>query len=149
VVAVLALNLLLSFMTAGRRTGRGALPALLVTQVEDGNVEEISSRAASIEGQLKREATYDAPATRSLSRSTKFKTEIPASSTLPSSPSCSRARTWSSTPSRPTRPVALGRRSCSPPADVLLSGSSVWSVRRQAGGGGGVLGAFGRSPARR
>ena len=49
-----------------------------VDQVEAGNVREISSRADSIEGELKNEATYNPPGDAKPVGVTKFKTEVPA-----------------------------------------------------------------------
>jgi cell division protease FtsH len=151
-VGVLALNLLLSFMT-GRPGDRKRVPyqPFFVEQVEAGNVEEISSREGSIEGQLKREATYDAPGDTKPVAVTKFKTEIPAFID----------------PAELTRLLARENVviNAEPPdagrsllaslvlgllPTILLVGFFVWMYRRQAGGGGGgLLGAFGRSPARR
>ena len=152
VVGVLVLNLLLSFMT-GRPGDRKRVPyqPFFVEQVEAGNVEEISSREGSIEGQLKREATYDAPGDTKPVAVTKFKTEIPAFID----------------PAELTRLLARENVviNAEPPdagrsllaslvlgllPTILLVGFFLWMYRRQVGGGGGgLLGAFGRSPARR
>jgi cell division protease FtsH len=152
VVGVLALNLLISFMT-GRPEDRKRVPyqPFFVAQVEAGNVEEISSRAGSIEGELKREATYDAPGDTEPVAVTKFKTEVPAFID----------------PAELTRLLAREDVviNAEPPDEgrslfaslvlgllptLLLVGFFLWLYRRQAGGGGGgLLGAFGRSPARR
>ncbi|HZM38564.1 MAG TPA: AAA family ATPase, partial [Acidimicrobiales bacterium] len=149
---MLVLNLLLSFMT-GRPGDRKRVPyqPFFVEQVEAGNVEEISSREGSIEGQLKREATYDAPGDTKPVAVTKFKTEIPAFID----------------PAELTRLLARENVviNAEPPdagrsllaslvlgllPTILLVGFFLWMYRRQVGGGGGgLLGAFGRSPARR
>src|SRR5262245_2560657 len=150
-VGVLALNLLLSFMT-GRPGERKRVPyqPFFVDQVEAGNVKEISSRAGSIEGELKSEATYDAPGDTKPVAVTKFKTEVPAFID----------------PAELTRLLARENVviNAEPPdagrsllaslvlgllPTILLVGFFLWLYRRQAGGGGGLLGAFGRSPARR
>jgi cell division protease FtsH len=151
VVAVLALNLLLSF-TTGRPADRKRVPyqPFFVTQVEAGNVEEISSRAASIEGQLKREATYDAPGDTKPVAVTKFKTEIPAFID-PAELTELLARenvVINAEPPDAGRSLLASLVLGLLPT-LLLVGFFLWLYRRQAGGGGGVLGAFGRSPARR
>jgi cell division protease FtsH len=152
VLALLALNLVISFVT-GRPEERKRVPyqPFFVDQVEAGNVEEISSRADSIEGELKREATFDPPGDAEPIAVTRFKTEVPAF----------------------IDPAALTRLladqnvviNAEPPDEgrsllaslvlgllptILLVGFFIWLFRRQAGaGGGGILGGFGRSTARR
>ncbi len=151
-VGVLALNLLLSFMT-GRPEDRKRVPyqPFFVAQVEAGNVQEISSRAASIEGELKREATYDAPGGAKPVAVTKFKTEVPAFID-PAELTQLLARENVVINAEPPdagrsllASLALGLL-----PTLLLVGFFLWLYRRQTGGGGGgILGAFGRSPARR
>ena len=152
VLGLLALNLVISFVT-GRAEERKRVPyqPFFVDQVEAGNVEEISSRADSIEGELKREATFDPPGDAEPIAVTRFKTEVPAF----------------------IDPAALTRLladqnvviNAEPPDEgrsllaslvlgflptILLVGFFIWMFRRQAGaGGGGILGGFGRSTARR
>ena len=151
-LGLLALNLVLSFVT-GRPEARERVPyqPFFVDQVEDGNVEEISSRAGSIEGQLKREATYDAPGDAEPVEVTKFETEVPAfidpaeltrlladQDVVINAEAPDDGRSvWVS--------LLLGFL----PA-LLLIGFFVWMFRRQTrAGGGGILGGFGRSTARR
>src|SRR5262245_8827038 len=150
-VGVLVLNLLLSFMT-GRPGDRKRVPyqPFVVDQVEAGNVKEISSRAGSIEGELKREATYDAPGDTKPVAVTKFKTEIPAFID-PAELTALLARenvVINAEPPDAGRSL-LGSLVLGLLPTILLVGFFLWLYRRQAGGGGGILGAFGRSPARR
>jgi cell division protease FtsH len=151
-LALLALNLVISFMT-GRPGERKRVPyqPFFVDQVEAGNVEEISSRADSIEGELRSEAEFDPPGDAKPVAVTRFKTEVPAFID----------------PAELTRLLARENVvvNAEPPDEgrslwvslvlgflptILLIGFFVWIFRRQTGaGGGGVLGGFGRSTARR
>jgi cell division protease FtsH len=152
VLALLVVNLVIAFAT-GRPEERERVPyqPFFVDQVEAGNVKEISSRADSIEGELKREATFNPPGDAEPIAVTRFKTEVPAF----------------------IDPAALTRLladqnvviNAEPPDEgrsllaslvlgflptILLVGFFIWMFRRQAGaGGGGILGGFGRSTARR
>jgi cell division protease FtsH len=152
VLALLALNLALSFMT-GRPEERKRVPyqPFFVDQVEAGNVEEISSRADSIEGELKREATFNPPGDADPVQVTRFKTEVPAfidpaeltrllaeQNVVINAEAPDEGRSvWLS--------LVLGFL-----PTILLVGFFVWLFRRQTGaGGGGILGSFGRSTARR
>jgi cell division protease FtsH len=152
VLALLALNLVLSFMT-GRPEERKRVPyqPFFVDQVEADNVKELSSRADSIEGELKNEATFNPPGDAKPVGVTKFKTEVPAFID----------------PSELTRLLAEQNVviNAEPPDEgrslwvtlvlgflptILLVGFFIWLFRRQTGaGGGGILGGFGRSTARR
>jgi cell division protease FtsH len=152
VLALLALNLVLSFMT-GRPEERKRVPyqPFFVDQVEADNVKELSSRADSIEGELKDEATFNPPGDAEPVGVTKFETEVPAFID----------------PSELTRLLAEQNVviNAEPPDEgrslwvtlvlgflptILLVGFFIWLFRRQTGaGGGGILGAFGRSTARR
>jgi cell division protease FtsH len=151
-LALLAVNLVVSFMT-GRPEERRRVPyqPFFVDQVEDGNVEEISSRADSIEGELRSGATFDPPGDAEPVTVTRFKTEVPAFID----------------PAELTRLLARENVviNAEPPDDgrsllgslllgflptLLLIGFFIWIFRRQTGaGGGGILGGFGRSTARR
>jgi cell division protease FtsH len=151
-LALLALNLGLSFMT-GRPEERERVPyqPFFVDQVEAGNVEEISSRADSIEGELRSEATFEPPGDADPVAVTKFKTEVPAfidpaeltrlladeNVVINAEPPDEGRSLWAS--------LALGFL-----PTILLIGFFIWIFRRQTGaGGGGILGGFGRSTARR
>jgi cell division protease FtsH len=150
---LLAVNLLLSFVTRGP-AGRERVPyqPFFVDQVAAGNVSQISSKQDSIEGELKREATYDPPGKAKPVKVTKFKTEVPTFID----------------PAQVTKLLAQGKVvvNAEPPdtgrslwvtlllgflPTILLVAFFVWIFRRmsRSGGGGGVLGGFGRSTARR
>jgi cell division protease FtsH len=119
--------------------------------VEAGNVEEISSRADSIEGELKSEATFNPPGDAESVAVTRFETEVPAFID----------------PAELTRLLAEQNVviNAEPPDEgrslwvtlvlgflptILLVGFFIWMFRRQTrAGGGGILGGFGRSTARR
>jgi cell division protease FtsH len=150
-LGLLALNLVLSFLTRGP-ADRERIPyqPFFVDQVEAGNVKEISSQQDSIEGELKREASYDPPGDAKPVKVTKFKTEVPTFidpaqlTTLldrqkvvinAKAPDTGRSL-WST--------LLLGFL-----PTILLVAFFVWLLRRQSGAGGGVLGGFGRSTARR
>ena len=151
-LGLLALNLVVSFVTRGP-ADRERMPyqPFFVDQVEAGNMKEISSQQDSIEGELKREASYDPPGDAKPVKVTKFKTEVPTFidpaqlTTLlarekvvinAKAPDTGRSL-WST--------LLLGFL-----PTILLVGFFIWLLRRQTGaGGGGVLGGFGRSTARR
>jgi cell division protease FtsH len=152
VLALLALNLVISFVT-GRPEERERVPyqPFFVDQVEAGNVEEISSRADSIEGDLRSEATFDPPGDAEPVAVTRFETEVPAfidpaeltrllaeqNVVINAKPPDEGRSLWVS--------LLLGFL-----PTILLVGFFVWMFRRQAGAsGGGILGGFGRSMARR
>jgi cell division protease FtsH len=150
-LGLLAVNLVISFVTGGP-AARQRVPyqPFFVDQVKAGNVNEISSKEDSIEGELKREATYDPPGDAKPVTVTSFKTEVPAFID----------------PAQPTRLLAAHNVviNAEPPDSgrslwatlllgflptILLVGFFIWLFRRQTGAGGGVLGGFGRSTARR
>ena len=150
-VVLVAINLLLSFVTRGP-AGRERIPyqPFFVDQVAAGNVSEISSQGDSIEGQLAKEATYDPPGKAKPVKVTKFKTEVPTFID----------------PAQVTKLLEQGKVvvNAKPPdtgrslwatlllgflPTILLVGFFVWIFRRASRAGGGVLGGFGRSTARR
>ena len=152
VLALLALNLLFSFMT-GRPEDRQRVPyqPFFVEQVEAGNVEEISSRAASVEGELKREATFDPPGDAEPVAVTRFETEVPAFIDPAALTSLLAEQNVVINAEAPDEgrslwvTLVLGFV-----PTILLVGFFIWIFRRQTrAGGGGILGGFGRSTARR
>jgi cell division protease FtsH len=149
---LLVLNLVLSFITSGPEERRRVpYQPFFVNQVQAKNVSEISSQEDSIEGELKKEATYDPPGDDKPVKVTKFKTEVPSfidpaqiTKLLDEgdvvvnakAPDTGRAL-WVT--------LLLGFL-----PTILLVGFFVWLFRRMGrGGAGGVLGTFGRSTARR
>jgi cell division protease FtsH len=150
-LGLLALNLFISFLTRGPEQ-RPQVPyqPFFLDQIEAGNVQEIFSQEDSIEGELKRPATYDPPDGKP-QQIDRFKTQVPAfidranltrlvteqGVVINAKPPDTGRSFWLS--------LVLGFA----PA-LLLVGFFLWLARRQLGaGGGGVLGGFGRSTARR
>ena len=148
---LLVLNLLISFLT-GAPPDRPRVPyqPFFLEQVVAGNVEAITSRADSIEGELKKPTTYDPPGDDKPVEVDRFKTQVPA---FIDRAGLTRVLTEQEVVINASAPDA-GRSFLASlllglaPA-LLLVGLFVWLSRRQAGGGGGVLGGFGRSTARR
>ena len=145
------LNLLLSFLT-GAPPDRTRVPyqPFFLEQVDAGNVETITSREDSIEGELKKPTTYDPPGDDKPVEVDRFKTQVPAfidrtglTTVLSEQEVVINARAPDA-----GRGFLLSLVLGFAPA-LLLVGFFIWLSRRQAGGGGGVLGGFGRSTARR
>jgi cell division protease FtsH len=151
-LGLLAVNLLISFLTGGA-PDRPRVPyqPFFTQQVQAQNVSEISSKGDSIEGQLKSETNYDPPGDDKPIKVTKFKTEVPSFvdhgqlttlltqagvSVNAEPPDSGRSVFWT---------LVLGFLPW-----LLIIGFFIFIARRQAGaGGGGVLGGFGRTNARR
>jgi cell division protease FtsH len=148
-VGLLALNFILALVTS-QPTERTRVPyqPFFLEQVRAGNVQEISSREQTIEGDLKKPATYT-PAGKKPEKVDKFKTQVPAfidtadlTKTLDnqnvvinaSAPDSGRSAFW-------TLILGFG-------PTILLVGLFVYFARRMSAGGG-ALGGFGRSQARR
>jgi cell division protease FtsH len=148
-VALLVLNFVLAFATS-KPTERTRVPyqPFFVEQVKAGNVQEISSQEQTIEGDLKKEATYT-PTGGKPEKVDKFKTQVPAfidttdlTNQLAqqnvvinaSAPDSGRSAFW-------TLILGFG-------PTILLVGLFIWFARRAASAGG-ALGGFGRSQARR
>jgi cell division protease FtsH len=149
--ALLVLNLLISFLT-GSPPDRPRVPyqPFFLEQVEAGNVEAITSREDSIEGDLKKPMTYDPPGDDEPVDVDEFKTQVPA---FIDRAGLTRVLTEKEVVINARAPDAgrsflLSLLLGLAPALVLV-GFFVWLSRRQARGGGGVLGGFGRSTARR
>jgi cell division protease FtsH len=150
-LVLLAVNLVISFVTGGA-PDRERVPyqPFFVDQVEAGNVKEITSQQDSIEGELKQEATYDPPGDGEPVTVTDFETEVPAfidpaefTRLLDRQEVVINAQA-----PEEDRPIWLSLLIGFLPT-VLLVSFLVWLFRRQMGKGGGVLGGFGRSTARR
>ena len=150
---LLAVNLVVSFVT-GQPQDRARIPyqPFFVQQLQTGNVSEITSQADSLEGELRKEATYDPPGKAKPVKVTRFKTQVPAF--------IDRANLTKLVADQDTivnaKPPDEGRGFLSSLLlgllpTLLLVGFFIWIARRQMGGGGagGVLGGFGRSTARR
>jgi cell division protease FtsH len=147
-IALLAVNFILALATS-RPTERTRVPyqPFFVEQVKAGNVQEISSQEQTIEGDLKKPATYT-PSGGKAKKVDKFKTQVPAfidTADLTklladknvvinaSAPDSGRSAFW-------TLILGFG-------PTILLVGLFVYFARRMSSGG--ALGGFGRSQARR
>jgi cell division protease FtsH len=151
-VGLLAVNLLVSFLTGGPEE-RPQVPyqPFFLEQVEAGNVQEISSQEDSIEGELKRPATYDPPGDAEPVQIDRFETQVPAFIDRASLTTLLTEQevVINAEPPDTGRSVWLSLLLGLAPA-LLLVGFFLWLARRQvAAGGGGVLGGFGRTTARR
>ena len=151
-LGLLVLNLVISFVTSGPAE-RQRIPyqPFFVDQVRAGNVSEISSKEDSIEGELKQEATYDPPGDAKPVMVTSFETEVPAfiDHTQVTGLLTREDVVVNAEPPDSGRSL-LGTLLLGFLPTILLVAFFVWLARRQLGsGGGGVLGGFGRSTARR
>jgi cell division protease FtsH len=150
---LLAVNLLVAILTSGPAS-RPQVPyqPFFVDQVTANNVRDISSTGDSIEGTLKQEATYTPPGGDDpVKVSNDFKTEVPsfidnnAVTTLLTEHNV----VINASPPDSGRSV-IGTLILGFLPTLLLIGFFIWLIRKQTGaGGGGVLGKFGRSTARR
>ena len=151
-LALLALNLIVSFVTGlPNRPKQVPYQPFFVDQVEAGNVEEISSRGDSIEGELERSARYDPPGDDDPFDVTRFKTEVPEFIDRRGLTRLleEQAVVINAQPPEEGRSLWLSLVLGFVPT-MLLVGAIVWIYRRGMGGGrGGILGRFGRSTARR
>ena len=151
-LTLLSINLLASFLTGGP-PGRRQVPyqPFFLDQVEAGNVQEVSSREDSIQGDLKQEATYDPPGKDKPVKVDRFKTQVPSfiDTAGLTKVLAEKNVVINAEPPDTGRSFWLNLLLGLAPA-LLLIGALVWLTRRQLrSGGGGVLGAFGRSTARR
>ncbi len=152
-VGLLALNVLIAVLANGH-TSRPQVPyqPFFVEQVEANNVRDISSTSDSIEGTLKKEATYTPPGGGDpVKVSEDFKTEVPS---FIDNKATTELLTEhhvvinASAPSSGSSPLLTILFAFLP--TLLIIGFFLWLVRKQTGGGkGGILGGFGRSTARR
>ena len=148
-VALLAVNFILAFVT-GSPEQRTRIPyePFFIDQVRASNVQEISSTDQTIEGTLKKKATYTPPGGKPKDVE-KFTTQVPAFVDTTGltklldeknvvvnakAPDSGRSAFW-------TLILGFG-------PTILLVGLFVYFARRMAAGGG-ALGGFGRSQARR
>ena len=149
-VGLLALNLLISFLTGGPEKRRQVpYQPFFLGQVQAGNVLEVSSREDSIEGELKNKATYDPPGDAKPVQVDRFKTQVPAFIDTAGLTKllADKQVVINAEPPDTGRSFWLNLVLGLAPA-LLLIGALVWLTRRQLRGGG-VLGGFGRSTARR
>ena len=149
VVALLALNLIISFVT-GLPNPPQQVPyqPFFVEQVEAGNVEEISSRGDSIEGELEESTRYQAPGDDETVDVKQFKTQVPQFLDRRGLTRLLDEQGVVINAESPDegRPLWLSLVIGFVPT-LLLVGVFIWFFRRMSGGG--ALGRFGRSTARR
>jgi cell division protease FtsH len=149
-IGLFVLNLVVSFLT-GAPPDRPRVPyqPFFLEQVEAGNVGAITSREDSIEGELKKPTTYDPPGDDKAVEVDRFKTEVPAFIDRTGLTKLLTDKQVVINAKAPDagRSFILSLLLGLAPA-LLLVGFFVWIARRQAQGGG-VLGGFGRSTARR
>jgi cell division protease FtsH len=151
-VGLLAVNLVISFVTSGpEERQRVPYQPFFVNQVEDGNVTEISSQENSIEGELDKEASYDPPGDAEPVMVTNFETEVPAFvDRAEITKVLERKQVVINAEPPDTGRSLIGTLLLGFLPTILLVAFFIWLFRRQTGaGGGGVLGGFGRSAARR
>jgi cell division protease FtsH len=151
-VGLLVLNLVLSFVT-GQPAGRERVPyqPFFLHQLQAGNVRQITSQADALEGDLKKAATYDPSGSAKPVQVVRFTTQVPA---FIDRAALTRQVTAQDVVINAQPPDAgrgfLASLLLGLLPTLLLVGFFVWIARRQmAAAGGGVLGGFGRSTARR
>ena len=150
-LVLLALNFVVAFITGGPPK-REQVPysPFFLQQVRAGNVQEISSRGETIQGNLRRPATFTPPGGKP-TRVDLFKTEVPSfvDTTDLTSQLQTKGVVVNAEPPDSGRSF-LGTLILGFGPTILLVALFIWLMRRQMGaGGGGVLGGFGRSTARR
>jgi cell division protease FtsH len=117
-----------------------------LTQVREGNVEEIAATGNTIKGDFKKKVTYKGDS------ATRFETEIPIFANRQQLSSLLETNNVTINASPPGERSLIETLLFSFGPTILLVALFVWFARRAAsaaGGGGGVLGQFGRSRARR
>jgi cell division protease FtsH len=152
IVGLLAVNVLIAVLTSGHES-RPQVPyqPFFVEQVTANNVREISSTSDSIEGTLKKEATYTPPGGGDpVKVGEDFKTEVPS---FIDNKAVTELLTEHHVVINASAPDSgssvLGTILLGFLPTLLIIGFFLWMIRRQTGGKGGILGGFGRSTARR
>ncbi len=115
-----------------------------ITQVKAGNVKEISSEGDTVQGEFKKDVTYEGD------KAKLFKTEIPAFANDNALSKLLEENAVTVNAEPPGERSLLETILFSFGPTILLVGLFVWFARRAAAGaGGGVLAQFGRSRAKR
>jgi cell division protease FtsH len=116
-----------------------------LAQVRDGNVKEISSTGETIKGDFKKEVTFEGD------KAKKFETQIPTFANQRQLSTLLESKGVVVTASPPGERSLLETLLFSFGPTILLVAIFIWIFRRAAAGagGGGMLGQFGRSRARR
>src|SRR3954469_20091560 len=151
-LGLLVINVIAAFITGGpaQRTQVPYSPFFL-QQIEAGNVQEISSRGETIQGDLKKKANFTPSGEKKATSVDLFKTEVPSFVDTTNLTKQLEAKGVVVN----AEPIDSGRSFLATlflgfGPTILLVGLFIWLMRRQmGGGGGGVLGGFGRSTARR
>jgi cell division protease FtsH len=149
IAGLLLFNLLFSFVTA-RPEDRTRIPyePFFVDQVRAGNVKQISSQEDTIQGELKKPASFTPLAGKAV-RVDKFDTQVPAfveTQELTRLLDENNVVTNAEPPDTGRGFLATLLLGFGP--TILLVGIFIWLFRR-AGSAGGAIGQFGRSQARR
>jgi cell division protease FtsH len=145
VVAALVLNVVLSFALSGQPKRPSVPYTLFYKQVQAGNVSEISSKGEEIQGDFKKAVKY--PPGKDAKQVTKFQTVRPefgddglTNALLDQNVPVNAHKVDTGTPLWQTLIFGFG-------PTLLLVGLFIMLMRRASGGG--VLGSFGRSTAKR
>jgi cell division protease FtsH len=149
-VALLVLNLIFVFATAGsaKRT-RVPYQPFFVQQLQAGNVKSISSLQDSVDGQLKRAVRYDPPGQAEPVDVTNFKTQVPAFiDPAYLTQLVSRQDVVVTAKAEDTGRAFWANLLLGVLPTLLFMGFFLWLLRRQQMGGG-MMGSFGKSTARR
>ena len=113
-------------------------------ELRDGNVKEISSTGETVKGEFKKDVTYEGD------KSKNFETEVPTFANEDQLSRLLEDENVTVNASPPGERSLLETLLFSFGPTILLVALFIWFFRRAAGGaGGGVLGQFGRSRARR
>jgi cell division protease FtsH len=149
IVGLLLFNLVFSFVTA-RPEQRTRVPyePFFVDQVRAGNVQQISSQEDTIQGELKKSASFTPPGGKAVEVD-KFDTQVPAfveTAELTRLLDANNVVTNAEPPDTGRGFLATLLLGFGP--TILLVALFVWLFRR-AGGATGAIGQFGRSQARR
>jgi cell division protease FtsH len=145
VIAILALNIILSFALSPKPSRPSVPYTLFFKQVEAGNVAEISSKGEEIQGTFKKSVTY--PTGENAKQVTKFQTVRPdfgddglTQALLKQNVPVNATKVDTGTPLWQTLVFGFG-------PTLLLVGLFIALARRSSAGS--MLGAFGRSTAKR
>jgi cell division protease FtsH len=148
-LGLLALNIVFALATGNpEKSTRVPYEPFFLDQVRAGNVQEISSENETIQGELKRPARFDPVGDDEPVEVTRFDTEVPSfveTSELTELLDENDVVTNASPPDDGRSVLATILLGFGP--TILLVALFVWFMRRAAGGG--ALGNFGRSRARR
>jgi cell division protease FtsH len=151
-LGLLAVNFVIAFATSGPPK-RSQVPysPFFLSQLRAGNVQELSSRAETIEGKLRAGASFTPPGGGQPVRVELFKTEVPSfveTAELTRLLDANGVVVNAEPPDGGRSIVGTIVFGFGP--TILLVLLFIWLGRRQArAGGGGLLGGFGRSTARR